>query len=405
MVWWFQQPDSRSPKAGLGAEPVLLSGIPPPSDGVRAARYCAPWPDVCVRIILVRSHRFDREAPWLHGTGDSLSRRWALALPRRSSRRWSGGAGPGPQEFIFLTLVFPGDSNELGALDQRRGELKWLGRHDGELRRVVRFDSPAVGNSRPVKVAGGGLAFPLFDPATRSSVAILRPDAGRWTYGGPFPEPYRQSMERGRGAFVGLMGGSLLDRLDQTAVLVGFVGVDTVYRYETRGDTAAPLGKVPRLYRRGNDGPCRFAYESSPVNPRECANPSEHFSLAVGLWVLNGAQVAIVHADRHMEGRPPAVEWTATYYLTVLDRATDSACVDIPLRGGDEALAVFDLVGDSLYVLDRHLTESSVETWLLQTRVPRVRDCPEERRVQGWLAPLARAAPEQRRSAAGPRQR
>ena len=88
-----------------------------------------------------------------------------------------------------------------------------------------------------------------------------------------------------------------------------------------------------------------------------------------------------------MRGEPPTVEWTGTYYLTVLDRAADAACVDVHLRGGDDALAIHDVTGDTLYILDRRLTGLSVETWLFQTRIPHLAECPEENNVVGWMTP------------------
>ncbi len=301
-------------------------------------------------------------------------------------QRRIGQPGPGPHEFTAVTLLFLPEPDEVGAVDDRRHEIKWFDRNNGELRRFIRHETGRIGKSPPVKVDGGAptLVFPLLDRMSQTSLGFLDLDTETWTHTGPFPGPYRRSVEQGSGMFAGLFPDVLLDRLAEAAILVAFSGVDTLYRFDLRDRSAIALGKVPRLHRRGIDGECRFAYETPEWDRTECGSPSEQFSVMTGAWVLGDGRIAVVHVDYHGEGRPPARVYTGHGHLSVLDRERDVACVDIPVPGGDDSGAFTDLKDDVLYTLDRRLTDVSVETWLLQIPIPSMAECPEGHLVQGW---------------------
>ncbi len=299
-----------------------------------------------------------------------------------------GRAGPGPHEFSAVTLLFLTEPNEVGAVDLRRREIKWFDRDSGEYRRLVRYETGSMGRSPPVRIGDGRppLVFPLLDRTARTSLGILEVASQTWTRAGPFPEPYRRSLEDGSGRFTALFPDVLLDRLDERAVLVGFAGVDTLYRFDLRRRSAVPLGKVPRVLRRGIEGDCRFAYESSPLDTSKCAPPFEQFSVMMGIWVLRDGRLAVLHADNHLEGTPPVVEVTSRGYLSVLDRDGGAACVDLLVPGGDDSGAFSDVEGDVLYTLDRRLTDLSTETWLLRMPIPSLAACPAAHRVARWGA-------------------
>jgi len=302
-------------------------------------------------------------------------------------RKRIGRPGPGPHEFSAVTLLFLTDDDEVGAVDLRSREVKWFDRDTGELRRFVRYQTGRMGRSPPVKVDGGtpALVFPLLDPTSRTSLGIFGLDSQTWAYTGPFPGPYRQSIEQGRGAFAALFPTVLLDRLDEATLLVAFAGVDTLYQYDLRERSAIPFGKVPRLFRRGIEGECRFAYETPGGDTTECAAaPTDQFSVMKGAWVLRDGRIAVVHVDCRGEGRPPARVYTCRGYLSVLDRDGDVACVDLPVPGGDDSGAFADLQEDILYTLDRRLTDLSTETWLLQIPIPSMAECPESHLARGW---------------------
>ena len=177
----------------------------------------------------------------------------------------------------------------------------------------------------------------------------------------------------------------LLHRLDEETVLVAFAGADTIYRFDLRERSAIPLGKVPRLHRRGIEGECTWEYETPGYTRRtDCAPPGEQFSTMRGAWVLRDRRIAVMHVDYHGVGRPPARVYTSRGHLTVLDWDADEACVDIPVPGGDDSGSFADIKEDVLYTLDRRLTDVSVETWLLQIPIPSMAECPEGHLMHGW---------------------
>lgn len=298
-----------------------------------------------------------------------------------------GSPGSGPEEFTAVTLIFLTDDGELGAVDHRRREIKWFDRQSGEFQRMVRFEAGQIGRSPPLTIEGNtrALLFPLFSLPTRTSLGLLNLDSQEWTHMGPFPRPYRNSIERGRGTRAGMFPVVHLDRLGGTAVMVAFSAVDTLYRFDLRDRSVKPLGGIPRMHRRGIEGECWSVYEGLSENRAGCGRFAfEQFSAMTRAWVLPGGRFATVHVDYHYEGEPPSVVATGSGYLTVLDSVADAACVDLPLPGGDDAHATFGLANDVLYVLDRRVTDVTAEAWLLELPIPAMAECPESHRVRGW---------------------
>jgi hypothetical protein len=303
-------------------------------------------------------------------------------------RRRIGQPGPGPHEFAGAGLLFLPNADEVGAVDHRRHEIKFFDRASGELRRFIRHELGYMGRSSPVAIDLGepALLFPLLDLTSHTSLALLDVHTETWTHTGPFPGPFRRSLEQGVGAFPNLFPDVFVDSLDEAAVMVAFLGVDTVYRFDVRQREAQPIGKVPRLTRRGIEGECRFAYDNADyLKKTDCVMPSEQFSRMRGAWVLRDGRIAVVHADLTGTGRPPARVYTSVAYLSTLDRNSDVACVDMPVPGADDAGAFSEIEGDVLYALDRRFKGENLETWLLEIPVPSMAECPEGHLVNGWL--------------------
>jgi hypothetical protein len=297
-------------------------------------------------------------------------------------RRRVGGPGSGPGEFngvgqLFLTGT--AEAGEVGAVEFRRRELQWFARATGKLRRIAQFGSGSIGISPPVQLgADSTLVFPMLDPLTRTSLGIFDQRTTRWARAGLLPEPYRRSIEKGQGAFANFFRYVYIDKLDTASVLVAFSGVDSLYRFDSRTRTTTALGMIPRRVRRGLEGDCRFAADAPDPRQasKECGSPRERFSPINGAWVLSDGRLAVVHTDQHSQGRPPRVLVTGTSYLTVLDRESNTACVDMRIPGGDDARAVYDLKGDALYILDRRVTDVRSTLWLLTVPIPPMSGCP-----------------------------
>ncbi len=153
-----------------------------------------------------------------------------------------------------------------------------------------------------------------------------------------------------------------------------------------------PLGGIPRRARRGLEGECRFAGDAPDPGRavRECGSIRDRFSPLFGAWTLDDDRLAILHTDQHAEGRPPNQVITGTSYLTVLDRRTGTACVDMRIPGGDDARTVYDLKKNILYILDRRVTDVRSTLWLLVVPVPAMSDCPAGHLMAGWMTTGAR---------------
>jgi len=300
-----------------------------------------------------------------------------------------GQPGPGPHEFSHVTNLFLPNADQVGAVDRRRHEIKWFDRKTGELQRFLRHESGQMGLSVPLPLdaEGSTLMFPLLSAVSQTSLAILDLETETWTHTGPFPEPFRYSIEHGRGALVGMFFHVFVDRLDESTSLVAFTATDTVYAFDPSTQMSQPLGRVPRLQRRGFEGDCVAALELRNYGSRkDCAYPWDQFSMLTRVRVLDDGRIAVVHVDLDGGGQPPAKRvFRGTGFLTLLDRQRNEACVDLPLPGGDDAGTYVDIKQNTLYALDRRLKGDSLETWLLEVPIPLTADCPEEHVAEGWL--------------------
>lgn len=299
-----------------------------------------------------------------------------------------GAPGPGPHEFTGAGQLFLSKA-ELGAVEFRRREMKWFNRETGEFLRTISFGSGSIGMSRPVAVGDHSLMFPLVDAVTRTSLGIFNAANREWTRVGYLPAAYLRSIEQGRGAFATYFRFAFVDTLDAESAVVAFSGSDSLYRYDMRERTMFPIGKIPRYARRGIEGECRFAGDTPDPQrtTKECGSLRERYSTLLGAWTLSGKRLAIVHTDQQATGTPPSVLITGTSYVTILNMAENTACVDLPIPGGNDARAVYDVARDVLYALDRRVDDTRSTMWLLKVPLPSPSECPSKHRATDWRSP------------------
>jgi hypothetical protein len=305
-----------------------------------------------------------------------------------------GNPGPGPHELQGVTLVFRAGPQEIGVVDLRNREVKWFHQQDGTVLRASQHGSGFIAPySRPISLESGGkgsLLFPMMDQLTGTPLGILDLESEKWARKGLVPDGYRNSLQHGSGAFFWFFSNVLVDRLPDGGILVGFGGDENLFRFDPVTGKMSRLGTVPSRFRKGLTPDLWRSFDI----PSEYGEglPFDWASVLFGAWVLSDGRIAVVHMDQTPQGEPPALQLTATSYLTLLDPEGDTACVDLLVPGGDEIRPVFDMRSDVLYVLDRRLgADLDAVTWLLKLPVPPMDACPEAHRDSGWLDPGAGA--------------
>jgi hypothetical protein len=329
----------------------------------------------------------DIEHVWI---SDHFANRIVGFGPGGSFEGQVGAPGPGPHELQGVTLIFPDGPGEIAAADVRTREIKWFRMDDGSLVRASRYRTGSIGaHSRPIRLPsndGERLLFPLLDPSALTPLAIFHRSGGGWRNVGDLPVPHRNSLTQGHGAFAAFYSSVMIDELPDGSIMVALTGVADLFRFDPASESTSRLGTIPTRFRKGNPPNLWRSFDI----PGEYGKglPFDWASSTFGAWVLSDGRIAVVHIDQTPQGEPPALQLTATSYLTILDPEGDTACVDLPMPGGDEIRPVFDMRNDVLYVLDRRLgADLDAVTWLLKVPVPPMDACPEAHRDSGWLDP------------------
>jgi hypothetical protein len=301
-----------------------------------------------------------------------------------------GRPGPGPDELTSIFLIWDTGEGEIAAVDQYMRTIKSYDKKTGELTGISPLGAGIVGKSRPIRThdSEGSFFLPVLDRTMQTSVARLDRHSDRWEALGPYPELHRIGQLSAATTWVtGFWPQAAMAQLDPGDRLVlAFGGEDGLYFMDSRTLDHGLLGTVPLRVRRGFEGKCRLL-PGSEIASRGCIPLGEHFSSLRGMWGMGDHLLALVYVDQDFGGDPPAFALTsARIHLTMLDVQRDRACVDLPVAGGDHAKPVFDLQGNSLFVLDRRFTpDGNVATWLTRTPLPDFDACPPAHQVRGWL--------------------
>jgi hypothetical protein len=332
-------------------------------------------------LVVLHDHRSAVEEVWisdffsnvlLHFDGDGVF------------RGRLGAPGPGPGEFSTAAVIFHPSPEQVAAVDRRQRAVKWFDRASGELERFLRYDTGLIGVTPPVPVSRDRLVFPLLDFESRTSLAVLDLAAGTWRRSGPLPEGYHRSLDVGAGGFASFFVNTLVAGLGGSEVVIGFSGSEILFRHDVESGVSAPLGRIPRRLRRGAEDDLWRSFDI----PAEYGDglPFDWASGLDGLGVLSDGRIVAIHADRELEGTPPPMLLRGRHFLTIMDIEADTACVDLPVPGGQDTRSIFAVQDDALYVLDRRVTALESEAWLLRLDLTDGPPCPEDALVEGWLS-------------------
>ncbi len=362
------------------ADRAPTSGDPPPYDSLLLAQNEGVYIGNPYGLVVKHDPRSAVEEVWisdffsnvlLHFDGDG------------ELRARLGAPGPGPAEFSSAAVIYHPSPEQVAAVDRRQRAVKWFDRASGELERFLRYDTGLIGVTPPVPMSRDRLVFPLFDFGSRTSLAMLDLSAGTWRRSGPLPEGYHRSLDEGAGGFASFFVNTLVAGLGGSEVVIGFSGSEILFRHDVESGVSVPLGRIPRRLRRGAEDDLWRAFDI----PAEYGDglPFDWASGLDGLGVLSDGRIVAIHADRELEGTGPPMLLRGRHFLTIMDIEADTACVDLPVPGGQDTRSVFAVEDDVLYVLDRRVTTLESEAWLLRLDLADRRPCPEDALVEGWV--------------------
>lgn len=332
------------------------------------------------------------------GESGALDEIWISDLYSNVIRHFDGGGefvkrvgspGPGPAELRAASLAFLASEDQIGVHDMRSREVKWFHRETGELERLSSYETGRPGWTPPFPLDDDSsvLVVPLNDPAAGTSLARLDLETGEWRREGALSERHAGAADRGASWFPAYFAYLAAAPAGEGRVLLAFGGDDTLLLHDLEARRSEPLGRVPRLLRRGVDHRC-VELADAELAEAECGPPFDLFSAMRGLWRLPDGRFLLVHLDQRSSGQQPNVVLTGDIFVTILDPERDRACVDLPVPGGRDARPVFAVEGGDFYVLDRRIEGPETRSWLLRFELPTPAECPQSHRVEGWIEPI-----------------
>ena len=298
--------------------------------------------------------------------------------------RQFGSRGSGPNEFEALYGVL-GVPKGLIAGDMRRRELKLFDPDEGELLNLISHGDGRIGRSRPIRPPSEdepGWLVSMMLASEQSPLATLSFESGELNPLGRLPEPYRRSLGAYRG-FAMYFSHTYAEPLSPDSLLLAYGGVTDleVYRISTGEQTL--VGRVPERFRKGQPADLWRSFDVREEFGEGL--PHDWASVTEGMWVTSDGRIVVVHIDDDFAEDPPPLALYATAYLTVLYPERDAACVDLVLPFQEEIRPIFTFGGDTLFGLERRLTEGlESEIWLLKLPIPEWDECPEVHRAHGW---------------------
>lgn len=300
-----------------------------------------------------------------------------------------GSPGPGPAEFRAASLAFLASEDQIGVHDMRSRELKWFHRETGDFQSLSSYETGRPGWTPPFPLDGDSslLVVPLNDPAAGTSIAWLDRETGEWKREGALPRRHARAAERGATWFPSHFAYLAAAPAGEGRVVLAFGGDDTLLLHDLVTGRSEPLGRAPRLLRRGVDHRC-IELADAELAEAECGPPFDLFTAMRGLWRLPDGRFLLVHLDQHSSGQQPNVLLIGDIFVSILDWERDRACVDLPVPGGRDARRAFAVDGSDLHVLDRRIEGPETRSWLLRFEVPTPAECPASHRVEGWIGPV-----------------
>lgn len=274
-----------------------------------------------------------------------------------------GRPGRGPGEFLTPTLAFVLDSGTLAAADDEHLRIHLFDRRTGAFRRSVPHEG-RLGSSPPIRL-GGTLWMPSHHRGRASSALAWDPRTDSIRYLVPLPDDYVGSA-RGLGRYAAFYSMGVLTAWSDT-LLVGMNGRNELLLARADGAVVDTV-RVPAARRRGVPPDLRARLDDD-----RGATSRDIFRAAS---ILNQAARApdgstlLVHHDSELEGELPGGLITARVFASVLSPDRRRACVDAELPVSHDARPIEGARGDTLFVLDRRITQGErLETWIVAYRL------------------------------------
>jgi len=265
-----------------------------------------------------------------------------------------GRPGSGPGEFRNVAFVFvPGDGRVL-AEDVYRVRMLVFDRGSATLAGEI----PHASTVSDLLIAGDTLWLAAVSRDLSSSIEVQRPGQPP-EHGGPVPAEYFENN-----AYFGFNPYAYLAPAGDGWLYLAFAGRNEIYRVNpARGglDTI----DVPRRLRRGVPPDIVERMREASLSARAAS-----LSTVADIHALRDGGLAIVHQDLTIEGTMPAAHITAELYHTLLDRAGEAVCVDLPVPVADVAWPRPAFLGDTLFVLDRRMRGDTLESWVVIYPLP-----------------------------------
>lgn len=260
-----------------------------------------------------------------------------------------GRPGSGPGEFDSVGLVFVADDSTIVAADTHRNALLQFDRRTGEFRREVRHEG-VLGMGG---IATSGDTVWLAARNLQNRTMVLRWDRGtdEMRHVVPLAGEYLASAASG-GRFASFHPyGNLTGWAD--TLLVGMSGLDELLVVNGDDEVLDSL-RIPAARRRGVPHDIEEIFR----NPPSARALFEGSSATRGLHRLPDGAFALVHHDSNLEGELPAGPITVDMYVSVLSRDRAQACLDAPVPVSRDDRPVQGFRGDTIFVLDRSITEA-----------------------------------------------
>jgi hypothetical protein len=331
------------------------------SDGVIAARTEVAWTD---SVRLQESDSLfvaDPAGIAVHPDGrllvsDVVGAKVVVFGPDGSALRVIGRRGRGPGEFAAPSVVEVLDDSTIAVLDASTARVSRFHIDSGAFVFTGRLPGPAIDMRR----SATGLWVAAPQVATGHSFAWWDLAADTMALHGTMPAPYTRFPRLRRN--LGL--GALAETAD--GVWVGMLGSNALEFYP-QTDLRAPSRsvEVPRLRRRGVplDKPELLDAEVSYEEEVQSA------SMLMSISQLSDGRLATVHQDFTIEGQSLRV----AAFLSVIDAASGSGCIDVPLPIASEVAPLLRLIGDRLYFVQAVADGEESVTWVKSIRVSSLR--------------------------------
>jgi hypothetical protein len=284
---------------------------------------------------------------------DAISGR-VLRFGSNGSLRGTFGThrGQGPGEFVVpgaMTLL--GDSAIVIA-DWQLERLNVFRRSDGQFSRSI----PALGLAYSMTTRGDSVLIGMYGRADSTSSAILYPSADTLYRRGRVPDEYRQS------AGIRTVHPYISVATTGEHFLTGFTGSNSIY--DATGTAAPKSFAVPTLLRRAMPEPEEMVRRFE-TNLSDSAIASMGSTL-VALYGMQGSKVVALNLDVTVNKQLI----TAQGWASVLNMQDRTACVDAKVPSFGTGKPVFDVVADTLFVLDQRITEADTpESWVFRYRI------------------------------------